>query len=898
MKTLPLTATLRLQFHRDFTFDHAIPLIPYFRRLGISHVYASPLLASTPGSMHGYDTIDCHRIDPDRGGIDGLRRLVAALRAKNMGLILDIVPNHMGVGADNAWWMDVLRHGEASAYAQHFDIDWNPAESSLKHKVLLPFLGSPLADLLDAGELSVGIDVDAISVLSQEHGAASPGSGRLSIFYGEQRFPLSPESGTALLAACTGPAPEAIDGAFAGSDEGKALTEKLNAHLDSRTKVGRARFEALLDAQHYRLAWWRVAGDLINWRRFFDVTSLVALRMDRRDVFDDAHKLVFSLYQEGLIDGLRVDHVDGLARPAEYCTRLRARLDSLRDRRPQELRANAPFFIEKILQKGEILPLEWPVTGTTGYDFLEQVDLLLHDPKGEAALDALWATMGDADFDAVEHKARQEKLDTSFAGEFETLVNLLAGEFPRDRDLTRHALAASLRALLVVFPVYRSYFADGGDSGADFRAIDRARLAAAQMLPAYHHDSLDRLCQYFADARIDTPERQDILERFEHLTAPLTAKAGEDTAFYRYARLLSRNDVGCSPDRFAAPVSAFHTMNTERLANHPQALLTTATHDHKRGEDGRARLMVLSEAQAGWPDTIRTWLQEMAGSLENTSHGPSPLPADMYFIFQTLISSWPLGESELAAYPKRISAYLTKALREAGSRTGWSNPDEAYEKACLDFAGACLSTGFRNVLAAYVGRIGPAAALNSLSQALLRMTSPGVPDLYQGRECWDFSLVDPDNRLPVDYARHERMLDDATSFDSACSEWQTGRVKQALVETVLALRLDIPELFDSGRYMPLTPSGPLAEHFTVFMRETAGDACLVIAPRLTMALAPDEDLQTAHPGLTETRLPLQGTWHSLLHDNVTLAAGENSLAYLRRHAPVDILIRAQDKPGT
>ena len=893
MKNLPLTATLRVQFHRDFTFDQAIPLIPYFRRLGISHLYASPLLASTPGSMHGYDTIDCHRIDPDRGGLEGLRRLVSALRAKGMGLILDIVPNHMGVGPDNGWWMDVLRNGETSAYAQHFDIDWSPAEPSLQHKVLLPFLGSPLVDLLDTGELKVDFNKPALDGTAPNGQTFRTGQGAIALFYGEQRFPLSPESEAALLMDADGPAPQTIDSAFALSSDGTALIERIHGLLDPHTKPGRERFEALLDAQHYRLAWWRVAGDLINWRRFFDVTSLVALRMDRRDVFDDAHKLVFDLYRDGLIDGLRVDHVDGLARPAEYCTRLRAKLDTLRGQRPEALRQQAPFFIEKILQKGEILPLEWPVTGTTGYDYLEQVDLLLHDPQGEAPITAFWAEMGDADFEDVEHVARQEKLDTSFAGDFDTLVGLLAGEFPLQRDLTRHALAAALRALLIVFPVYRSYFADGGDSGADFRAIDKARLAAQQILPSYQHNILDQLCQYFADARIDTTMRQDILERFEHLTAPLTAKAGEDTAFYRYARLLSRNDVGCSPDRFAAPIAAFHAMNRERLANHPLALLTTATHDHKRGEDGRARLMVLSEPEAAWPQTAQGWLDRTSSLLEKTSHGPSPVPADAYFIFQTLISSWPLQQDEFKDLPERLDAYLTKALREAGSRTGWSNPDEAYEKACLDFARGYLSSPFREELSSYVARIGNAAALNSLTQTLLRMTSPGVPDLYQGRECWDFSLVDPDNRRPVDYALHERFLDDGVSFDSSCEEWQTGRVKQSLIETVLALRLDLPGLFGAGRYLSLTPTGPLSEHFTVFMREEAGNACLVIAPRLTLALSPDDALRVVHQGLTDTRLSLEGTWHSLLHDNVTLPPGDTSLGYLKGRAPIDILLRSK-----
>ena len=866
MTYLPLTATLRLQFHHEFTLNDAVPLVPYFRKLGISHVYASPLLSSTPGSMHGYDTVDCHTIDPDRGGIEGLKNLVAALRDQGMGLILDIVPNHMGVGCANHWWMDVLRHGRDSAYAQHFDIDWSPANPMLHNKVLLPFLGDPLDDTIRSGDLKIAL-----------HEA----SNHLAIHYGDQFYPLSAQSEASLLAEA------GSVGASAMTDETLA---KLNELITPDSKSGRERLEALLEVQHYRLAWWRVAGDLVNWRRFFDVTSLVALRMDRKDVFDDAHKLVFELYREGLIDGLRVDHVDGLARPAEYCTRLRARLDTLRRERPEGLRDQAPFFIEKILQKNEILPLEWPVTGTTGYDFLEQVDLALHDPRGEAPLTELWSAYGPADFETVEHGARHEKLDTSFVGDFEALTARLAGQFPSGRDLTPHAIGVALRALLTVFPVYRSYFADGGDSGADFRAIDRARLAAQQILPVYQHEILDQICQYLADARIDTTERQDILERFEHLTAPLTAKAGEDTAFYRYARLLSRNDVGCSPDRFAAPVKSFHSMNIERLANHPQALLTTATHDHKRGEDGRARLMVLSEPAANWPETARRWLDQSQAFLEKTAHGPSPISADAYFIFQTLISSWPLNEAGFSDYSERIDAYLTKALREAGSQTGWSNPDEAYEKACLDFAHRCMTGDFGKGLSSYVERISPAATLNSLSQTLLRMTSPGVPDLYQGRETWDFSLVDPDNRRPVDYPTHRAMLDEALPFAQSSAGWKNGRIKQALIETVLALRLENTDLFALGRYLPLSATGPLAEHVIAFQRQTMEGSCLIIAPRLTMELAPDEGLCVHHRGLSETTLPVQGAWRSLLHDGIAPEVGTFSLGYLNGRPPIDILI--------
>lgn len=864
MTPLPLCATLRLQFHRDFTFDDTVPLLPYFRRLGITHLYASPLLASTPGSMHGYDTVDCHRIDPERGGEDGLRRLVAALRENGMGLILDIVPNHMGVGPANGWWMDVLSKGRQSPFARHFDIDWSPDDPGLQDKVILPFLGAPLADLLQE---------NAIRLIRNRD------SGALELRYGDHVFPLS-EASRADIDAQLG-------------QEADAAT--LSAHYDTTDKKGRARFLALLDAQHYRLVWWRVAGDLVNWRRFFDVTSLVALRMDRRDVFEDAHKLVFDLYRDGLIDGIRVDHIDGLARPAEYCTRLRARLTALARERPEGLRQEAPFFIEKILEGDEILPLEWPVTGTTGYDFLDQVDLLFHHPDGETPLTELWAGLSPDCFETEKRRAREEKLETAFYNAFHTLSARICSVFPREQDLTAHACATALGALLRVFPVYRSYFADGGDSGADFRAIDRGRRAASPLLSPALRGVLDRICQYLADARIDTAERQDILERFEHLTAPLTAKAGEDTAFYRYARLLSRNDVGCDPAVFSASVGHFHEKNRARLTSHPDAMLTTATHDHKRGEDGRARLAVLSEPAADWPETARRWI---AGSAEYPASptnggglGARPVPADIYFILQTLVSAWPLLPADRASLPDRLDAYLTKALREAGLRTSWADPDETYEAACLALARGLCAGAMGEDIARYVERIGAAAALNGLSQTLLRFTSPGVPDLYQGRENWDFSLVDPDNRRPVDYAACESMLRAGSSFAESGADWKNGRIKQALIQTVLALRADDPALFSRGDYRAIEVSGPLGAHLVAFRRDLEGRSCVVVAPRLMMALAPDEALRTRHEGWHDTALPCDGAWRSLLHPVATDEGTRLSLSHLDGRIPLDILVR-------
>lgn len=884
--TPPLRATVRLQFHSGYTLFDAVAQVPYFAQLGISHVYASPLLMATPGSTHGYDTINWHRIDPERGGEEGLRALVAALRAQGMGLILDIVPNHMGVGCLNHWWDDVLAHGPCSQHARFFDIDWNVTDATLRDKVLLPFLGEPLGDVLAAGGIALHF---------------TPMIGGFMLHYGEHRFPVCPEDTRWILLTAEATLPADPLHEWLKGAEGAAALALVSQAFAPGTADGQARLTALLDRQHYRLAWWRTAGDRINWRRFFDITSLVALRMEDDAVFDAAHTHVFALYREGLIDGLRLDHVDGLARPGAYLTRLREQLDSLRPSRPEGLRESpATIHVEKIVEEAEILPALWPVDGTTGYDFLDQVSLVLHDDAGQLPLTAFWERFGPSAYDTVQRIARVQKLEGAFHGDFGALIDHIhtsARALIPLQDITRHAVQQVLEAILLGFPVYRSYFADRPPPEAqteDRRALAHAVTDARHHLPAFRRPLLGWIQALISGDLPDiAPEtRQTIVERFEHLTAPLSAKAGEDTSFYRYMRLLSRNDVGCDPSRIAVSPAVFHEAMATRQRTCPGALLATATHDHKRGEDARARLMLLSEPAANWPATAEDWLACALPFRHHLHDGLAPHPADELFLFQTLIAVWPYQESEMATLPDRLWAYWQKALREGGQRTSWEIPDDAYESACETYLGALLDPNgpLRPKVAAYVARLAPASVLNSLAQTALKLTVPGVPDLYQGTELWDFSLVDPDNRRPVDYTIRARLLNEADPLATLAQTWTDGAIKQRVIHRLLQDRQRRPALYASGTYHAVNAIGPMADHLIAFERRHEGERLLVIVPRHPLALTPDDALKTAPEPWQETRLAVSGSWRSLLDDETTEPG--TTLEALNRVLPLDILVPA------
>lgn len=801
---------MRLQLHRGFNFADAAALAPYFAALGISHIYASPIMTARRGSMHGYDAIDLTRINPELGGEDAFRRFVAELRRHDLGLIVDIVPNHMAIGSENAWWMDVLQRGRGSAYARHFDIDWEPPNRSLAGKVLLPVLGRPYGDALEAGEIRLDRDTERSTFV---------------IRYFDHLFPIA---------------------------QGDALSEDALRDFDAASAQGRERLHALLERQHYRLAWWRTANDEINWRRFFDINELVALRVEEEEVFDAAHAKVFQLYGEGLIDGVRVDHIDGLTEPKKYCRALRERLRALESERPPEApKGEAYIVVEKILARDEVLPDEWRTDGTTGYDFMDEASALLHDESGEPELRNLWQRVGGrpTDFDVEEELARRQILERSFFAQREALVetiSAIAQSRLATRDYSRAAIRRCLTEILASFRVYRIYARVDHTSPADETFLSRAIARATKTCLPGDRQLLLTLGSWLRGASIhpSLDRLQDVaLARFEQLSAPLCAKAVEDTAFYRYGALLSRNDVGFDPRVFACSAGEFHRRMGERRAAFPHAMLATATHDHKRGEDVRARLAVLSEIPQEWAEALERWIALNESHRTAAANDLMPSGGDLAILFQTIVGAWPHGlevtdQAGLAAFAARIAAWQRKALREAKLHTDWSAPDEAYERAAADYI-AWLFCGRSEVLAevaAFARRIAAAGAANGLAQVLVKLTAPGVPDIYQGCEYWDLSLVDPDNRSAVDFAARQRSLG-TTSLDELLATWPDGRLKQFVIARILALRKKMPRLFSAGRYVPLATSGPQAERVVAFARRSAHAAAIVAFCRFNVRRA-------------------------------------------------------------
>jgi malto-oligosyltrehalose synthase len=785
-------ATMRLQFHKGFTLADAERLVPYMARLGISHLYASPITTARSGSMHGYDVIDPTRVNPELGGEEGLGRLVTALRKAGLGLIVDIVPNHMAVGAENAWWFDVLKHGRASRYASHFDIDWNAEDPMLRGKVLLPVLGNPLNEAIDAGELSL---------VQGSHGA--------EVHYYQQRFPVA-------------------------------------ADADSRQPLA-----ALLSKQHYRLAWWRIANDEINWRRFFDINELAGLRMEHPAAFEDVHALIFRLYAEGLIDGVRVDHIDGLSDPASYCRMLRERLEALTPQRPASVPHDRPYIVvEKILLRGETLPTSWQTDGTSGYDLMNDVSAVQHDARGEAPLTALWQAVSgrSGDFEPEEQTARREIIARSFSAQLESG----AASFHRlaraeGTELSRASLRRALIELLAHFPIYRTYGTPAERPTRDRPFLETAVAGAKRTCLSVDRIVVDRLAAWLGSRNedLETAKLQDrAVTQFQQLSAPIAAKAVEDTAFYRYGRLLSRNDVGFDASRLSASTADFHGTALRRQAEFPHAMLATATHDHKRGEDVRARLAVLSEYAGEWASAIPRWIEQLAPLRRREADELFPHAGDIAILLQTIAGSWPLDlriddDGARKAFAERLAQWQEKALREAKLATDWAVPNESYEAAARELLMSLVTRNaipalLRDIMA-FAERISAAGAVNGLAQMLLKLTVPGVPDIYQGTEFWDFSLVDPDNRRPVDFAARAAGLQHS-SVEGLARDWRNGRIKQHVIARTLALRRSKPDLFANGIYEPLEVGGEFADRVVAFSRRQGAEAVITIVPRVASEL--------------------------------------------------------------
>lgn len=776
-----LRGTYRLQLGGGFGLSEAENLADYLSELGVSHLYTSPLLQAAPGSEHGYDVVDHRTVNRELGGQAGHQRLVKALARRRLGLVVDIVPNHMGIASrENQLWWDVLTRGRSSPYAPYFDIHWDIQSPGLTGKILLPILADHYGLELEKGDLCLARAGDQVVVQYHDH-----------------QLPLSPETRAELNSE---------------SDELDRRIAAVNRDLE--------RLDAILRRQHYRLAWWRLGSELLNYRRFFAIDTLVALHMDRQDVFDCAHKLPLEWLASAQADGLRVDHPDGLRDPQSYLQRLRNRA------------GDAWIVVEKILAPDEKLPADWPVAGTTGYDFLNQVSGLFVDLAARQPLTDLYVRFTGVKTNYAE-LARQNKLlllTTEFAPDVARVGGLLAEVCEghrRFRDYGPRTLQAAVAELAADFPVYRSY-ADpqtGQVSDQDLanirQAVDHAKRHRADLDPRLFESLADLLT-----LRLTGPAEAEFVYRFQQLSGPAAAKGIEDTAFYRYNRLVSLNEVGGDPDRFGTPLETFHAWCRHMHQHWPRGMLTTSTHDTKRSEDVRARIHVLTEMVPAWDDAVSRW------SAMNRQHrtGDWPDPNLEYLLYQNLVGAWPITVD-------RMTAFAAKAMREAKEHTDWKTPNQAYESAVLRFVTAAMeSRDFREDLAAFVVHMTVPGWINALAQTLIKYTAPGVPDLYQGTELWDLSLVDPDNRRPVDYDLRRKLLRELAnlSIDEIWTRADEGLPKLLVIQRALALRARRPEAFDKGPYHPIQAHGARREHVVAFTR---GDEIAALVPRLTLRLA-------------------------------------------------------------
>jgi (1->4)-alpha-D-glucan 1-alpha-D-glucosylmutase len=884
-------ATYRLQLRPGFGFEQAAAIADYLAALGVSHVYASPYLQASPGSTHGYDVVDPSRVNEELGGENAHARFCRALGEAGLGQILDIVPNHMAItGPENRWWADVLRNGPASAYASYFDVDWDPPESKLRDLVLMPILGDHYGRVLEAGEIRL------------EHDA-----GIFGVRYHDHRLPVAPRSlaeplSRAAAAGATvdaahageradvGPAwdsadpSDAVDGGPVG-----ALAElgfvaraygrlpEASADLEPRAVEARQRdlevldrrlrqlarewpvvraaidgvvaainsdaeqLDGLLASQNYRLAYWRTGGQELHYRRFFDITTLAGLRTERRDVFRAVHERVLTWLEDGVLDGVRVDHPDGLRRPAEYFARLRAAAP------------DAWVVAEKIVMPDEPLP-PWPIAGTTGYEALNDIGGVFLNPRAEGPFTDLWHQLtGDRrTFHEVAYEARKDVLRNVLAADLSRLTNVfvqVCEHRRRYRDFTRRELRLALEEVAASFPVYRTYVTEDGEaSEADRSMVLRAVAGARERRPELDPELID-LLQTILLGEAEGPEARGLRMRFQQFTGPVAAKGEEDTAFYRYLRHSALNEVGGDPGRWGLDPAGFHERCRARARDWPQSMTTLSTHDTKRSEDVRARLYALSEIPERWTRQVLAW-REM-----NACHWPADLEPDPtmeYLLYQSAVGAWPIDAD-------RLTSYLEKASREAKVRTSWTDPDPEYDEALAGFVRAVMASGWREEVDRLAAALGPPGRVLSLAQKLVQLTAPGIPDLYQGTELWDLSLVDPDNRRPVDYdARRDlltRLEPDGGGMPGVreiLAEMQSGLPKLWVVRQALRARSERPSAFGvAGDYEPLEAKGEAVEHVLGFVR---GGEVAVVVPRLVILLA-------RHGGWRSTEVALpDGQW--------------------------------------
>jgi (1->4)-alpha-D-glucan 1-alpha-D-glucosylmutase len=914
-------ATYRLQFNHSFTFAAAARVVSYLHALGVSDCYSSPYFKACPGSPHGYDVIDHGTLNPELGSDEDYGAFTAELRRHRMGQILDVVPNHVGIArGKNPRWADVLENGPSALSAPFFDIDWAPVKAALANKVLLPILGDQYGRVLENQELA----------LSYQDGA-------FFLVYYDHHLPIAPRPSTAILSHRLGDLERTLGADHPHLLEFRSIITALT-HLPLRTETDREKvmernrekeiikkrlaaltaecaavatfvadnvrffngtkgesrsfdpLDALLDDQAYRLAYWRVAAEEINYRRFFDINELAAVRTEDPAVFAVIHQLPLRLLEEGKITGVRIDHVDGLYDPSGYLWRLQqaayqalhAGAPALNGAHPRQGNHHAaqvqsahepplphlPCYVvvEKILSPGEQLPEHWPVHGTTGYDFLTALNGIFIEQDQEKRLTDIYRRFSRTrvDFPELVYASKKLIMLTSLSSE----INLLAHQLDRlsernrhSRDFTLNSLTHATREIIACFPVYRTYIEDSGVAESDRAIVERAVARAKRKNPATDASVFnfvrDVLLLRFPDSasEADREAQHAFVMKFQQYTGPVIAKGVEDTAFYIDNRLVSLNEVGGTPEQFGTSPAAFHQHNRERLERWPHTLLATTTHDTKRSEDVRARINVLSEIPGEWGAVLNRWSRINKKKKPLVEGQPAPDRNEEYLLYQTLLGAWPfapMAADEYAAFKQRIQAYMHKATKEAKVHTSWINPHQAYDDAVQEFVSTVIDGAlFFNDFQTLRYKVAQFGLYNSLAQALLKLTVPGVPDVYQGTELWDFSLVDPDNRRPVDYDHRRRLLaalqeqirtaghDLAGLAGELLDAREDGRIKLYVTHRTLTYRREHPGLFSAGAYLPVEGMGRCAEHVYAFMRRYHQRVILVAVPRLLARLVPD-----------------------------------------------------------
>jgi (1->4)-alpha-D-glucan 1-alpha-D-glucosylmutase len=869
------SATYRVQFNKDFTFAKAQALAGYLRDLGISHLYASPYFKASPGSTHGYDVTDHNALNPEVGSREEYNAFISALKQNGLGQIVDFVPNHMGIGPLNPYWMDVLENGRGSKYAPFFDIDWHPLKEELAEKVLLPILGDQYGRVLEKSELKLNFD-----------------QGGFFLTYFDTRLPVNPRSFGAVLKKAlelAGLPPEdegaieiqsiatasehlphryetAPEKVAERSREKEVIKKRLERACQEHPPIAQAiqaavqfyngtpgdahsfdPLDQLIDDQAYRLAFWRVAAEEINYRRFFDINTLAAIKMELPEVFEKTHKLIFELIKSGAVTGLRIDHVDGLWNPREYLEQLQSKHTEV---------TGAPLnslylLVEKILMAGEKLRPEWPVNGTTGYDFTNQVTEVLVDKSAEKILAETYERFihDKPRFPELAYQKKRLTMQLSLASELYVLAHMLNRLSEKNRwyrDFTLSALTVAVREVIACFPVYRTYVEpDREVTDSDRQVIERAVRAARRRNPGMDAS----IFQFLRDTLLlRFPENIDEAGRAEHLrfvmkfqqcTGPITAKGIEDTAFYIYNRLAALNEVGGDPSQLGAAPELFHRQNAARQADYPHAMLATSTHDTKRGEDVRARLAAISEIPDAWRRAVHRFRTVNRKHKHDVDGEQAPDANEEYLIYQTLAGAWPLDDAITDQFISRIQEYMAKAIKEAKVNTSWIQPNEHWDTAVREFIAAILGgpkcNTFLDLFRPLAGQLADLGAINALSQTLIKLTAPGVPDIYQGNEIWDLSLVDPDNRRPVDYDARRKALSELghASPEDLLANWQDGRIKLFLTQRILQYRRDHFDLFAKGDYLPVVATGAFAECIFAYTRCHADQSALIIAPRLS-----------------------------------------------------------------